>query len=480
MRLLNNLHLISMIETIIVKNFSEWRNRARQLLLTDCDPSLVLWEDSISSQSSLFKECDALPQAPSQTAPILISQRFLSLAHTISYHRNVSKWDKLYQLLWRMTHGEPHLLKVSSDKLVHDVYLMQKAISRDAHKMKAFVRFCKFNEADGSDYYLAWYKPDHLIVRLVAPFFQRRFEVMHWTIVTPDETVNWNGQRLEFSAGKNLVANPYDELEHLWQTYYKAIFNPARIKINAMKKEMPVRYWHNLPETQMIPGLLAEAPQRVEQMMRHQEGLKTSAKNYLPTVYNSIAELKAQASHCKGCPLYQEATQTVFGHGNSQAKLLLVGEQPGDQEDLNGMPFVGPAGQVLRDALSHLQIDLDAIYMTNAVKHFKFTLKNRYRLHASPGIREINACKPWLLAEIEIIKPKVILCLGLSAAKSLINPAFRIKQERGVFKQIDNCLVGATYHPSAILRAVTPELRDSMYKDLIADIKKAFELSHSI
>lgn len=464
-----------MMITISVNTFAEWRAQARQLLAQNQDPRMILWNYTDSAQITLFDE------APLFDAPItnqfLIPKQFLSLAKIISYHRDPTKWDKLYQLLWRLTHGERHLLSISSDELVHQLLTMAKAIKRDAHKMKAFVRFCKYYEEDGTDFYLAWYKPDHLITKLVAPFFQRRFEVMRWTIITPDETIHWNGEQLHYSEGKNLLTNPSDELENLWQTYYKAIFNPARIKIKAMKKEMPMRHWHNLPETKMISSLLKEAPTRVNDMLQHQEGSKNSASEYLPKEIDSIETLKENAKRCQGCSLYKQATQTVFGFGNTNANLILVGEQPGHQEDLQGIPFIGPAGQVLRKILEQLDI-LQEIYITNAVKHFKYAVKDGQRIHSSPGIREIIACKPWVQAEIEQIQPRVVLCLGLTAAKSLINPAFRIKHERGQFKQNDSYIIGATYHPSAILRAINPQIKESMLNDLANDLKRAYLLSN--
>lgn len=214
-------------------------------------------------------------------------------------------------------------------------------------------------------------------------------------------------------------------------------------------------------------------------MMSHQEGIKSSAEQYLPPLSTSISTLKEKALSCKGCPLYSEATQTVFGVGSTQAKLILVGEQPGDQEDLQGLPFVGPAGQLLREILLKLAINENELYFTNTVKHFKFQLQNSRRIHKSPNIKEIYACKPWLLAEIKLIKPQVILCLGLTAAKALINPAFRIKDERGCFKPLEDYLIGATYHPSAILRMPDPQLKESMLSSMAQDIKNAYQLSQT-
>lgn len=460
--------------SVQVTHFDEWRTTARALLTQQVAPELVHWQDALYHQGELFSNDNAfsMPDSGSQSAASFnVSRDFLTLARVVSCYRSLTRWGLLYSLLWRITHGEPHLLKVSSDPLVHQLFALFKAVKRDAHKMKAFVRFCKLEDTEDTTQYLAWYKPDHLIVRLVAPFFQRRFEVMNWTIVTPDETVHWNGETLQFSAGQVLTTNPTDELQTLWQTYYRSIFNPARIKLSAMKREMPVRFWHNLPETEVMNTLLQEAPQRVQTMIDTQEGLSSSAADFLPQDRTSLPSLAAKAEQCQGCPLYRKATQTVFGQGNPNAPLMLVGEQPGDQEDLAGKPFVGPAGRLLRTLLEQLGIDEQAIYFTNAVKHFKYTLTHQHRLHRAPSIREINACKPWLQAEVALVKPQVILCLGLSAAKALINPAFHIKKERGQLVRQHTYLIGASYHPSAILRAPNPtvkaELTACLQKDLI-------------
>ncbi|MBA4696125.1 MAG: UdgX family uracil-DNA binding protein [Legionella sp.] len=464
--------------SVNVKDFPNWRQQARTLLTQDIEPTLIIWNDINSDQHNFFDNLSSLKLNSESKQQFLIPQEFLALAETIAYHRGDDKWNKLYQALWRLTHGERHLLAISSDPLMYDLLIMQKAVHRDAHKMKAFIRFCKFQETDGGEYYLAWYKPEHLVLRMIAPFFMRRFSVMRWTIITPDETVHWDGEKLIYSEGRYLSENPTDELEHLWQTYYKAIFNPARIKIKAMKKEMPMRYWHNLPETKMISSLLMDAPQRVAEMMRHQEGFNNSAEKFLPARIDSFENLKNFAKNCQGCPLHVSATQTVFGMGNSNARLMLVGEQPGNEEDLQGLPFIGPAGQVLREVFHELSINIEEIYLTNAVKHFKFYKHLTHRTHRSPNIREINACKPWVASEIELVKPSVILCLGLTAAKALINPSFRIKHERGNFKKHLNYIIGATFHPSAILRA-NNEVREMMLKSFKKDLQKAHYLANS-
>jgi uracil-DNA glycosylase len=199
----------------------------------------------------------------------------------------------------------------------------------------------------------------------------------------------------------------------------------------------------------------------------------TSAADFLPE-RRTISSLRKAAQECRGCALYQNATQTVFGAGPARARLLLIGEQPGDQEDLQGLPFVGPAGKLLAEALEAAAVDHDDVYVTNAVKHFKWTPRGKRRLHAKPSSREIAACRPWLEAEIEALGPRVIVCLGATAAQSLLGPSFRITRQRGEILASDwaPALV-ATYHPSAILRAPDPAEREALRSLFAGDLKLA-------
>src|SRR5262249_40552191 len=190
-----------------------------------------------------------------------------------------------------------------------------------------------------------------------APFFVRRFDVMHWSILTQFDSAHWDGHELTFGPGMPRDAAPHeDEMESLWRTYYANIFNPARIKLRAMHNEMPRRYWSTMPETQLIPELLAEAPRRAKEMVERNSGALEGAAAYLPKTI-SLPTLREAVQHCRGCDICERATQAVFGEGPADAKVVFVGEQPGDQEDLRGQPFVGPAGQVFDRALAAVGID---------------------------------------------------------------------------------------------------------------------------
>jgi len=197
----------------------------------------------------------------------------------------------------------------------------------------------------------------------------------------------------------------------------------------------------------------------------------TSAVPYLPR-RASLKSLRDAAGGCQGCPLFRHATQTVFGQGKRNARIMLVGEQPGDAEDRQGAPFVGPAGRILNEALEAAGIDRDDAYVTNVVKHFKWIAMHRRRMHKKPNAREIAACLPWLNKEIEVVKPQILVCLGATAAQALLGPEIRVTRDRGVLRPTR--LAGqalATIHPSSILRQQTSEDRHREIASFTEDLR---------
>jgi DNA polymerase len=199
-----------------------------------------------------------------------------------------------------------------------------------------------------------------------------------------------------------------------------------------------------------------------------------SALEFLPARHD-LKSLREAAQQCQGCDLYREATQTVFGEGRAHGALLLVGEQPGDREDLQGKPFVGPAGQLLDKCLQSAGIDRTEVYITNAVKHFKWEPRGKIRLHKKPNSLEIAACRPWLEAEIAAVRPQLIVCLGATAAQSLLGSQFRLTKHRGEIFPTNHGPVTATIHPSAILRMPEPAAKDAEIASFVEDLKVAAE-----
>ena len=200
------------------------------------------------------------------------------------------------------------------------------------------------------------------------------------------------------------------------------------------------------------------------------------AEQFLPPRL-SLAALRDASLECRGCPLYRHATQTVFGEGRSPSPLFLVGEQPGNDEDLAGKPFVGPSGRLLDEALERAGIARGDAYVTNVVKHFKFELRGKRRIHKKPGAREIRACIPWLVAEVTVVRPQVLVCLGATAAQAILGADFRVSVRRGEVVATDLAPQAvATVHPSSILRQPTPEARAREMDQFVADIGVAAKL----
>ncbi len=256
---------------------------ARKLLNAGVRPDEVDW------QGGLFSETAIPNTAPK---PLSVPKEFLGAAESVALHRDENRWTLLYRVLYRLTRGERSLLKIDVDDDVRQLRLMEKSVSRDMHKMKAFVRFRRVADSEPAQY-VAWHRPDHRILKALAPWFAERFGNMYWSILTPDESAHWDTQHLTYGPGVPRSQAPEeDELEDLWRDYYAAVFNPARVKVKAMKAEMPVRHWATLPEAQIIPDLLVKADQRVLQMAKTQ---KMSAAPFVPATHDLNA-LRAAAS----------------------------------------------------------------------------------------------------------------------------------------------------------------------------------------
>jgi len=450
-------------------DFDEWRTKARALLLAGVDPRDVAWRGE-----GLF-EGVALPPPRDITLPA-VPRTFLDLAAVVLTHSDERRHAVLYRMLWRLTHGEKGLLSIATDDDVIWAHACARQVNRDAHKMKAFVRFREVT-TEGGSVYVAWFEPAHDIVRRVAPFFVRRFTGMRWSLLTPSRTAHWDGATLSFGPGASREDAPTDDaLEDLWRTYYASIFNPARLKVDAMRREMPVKYWKNLPEARLIPELVRDALPRMQAMVEKQATVPRKKITPLQKAANdapegSLAALRRQAQDCRACELWKPATQTVFGEGPAHAHVVVIGEQPGDQEDLAGKPFVGPAGQLFDRALGEAGVPRDKLYVTNTVKHFKFEPRGKMRLHKRANAEEQAACRRWLAAEIDRIRPGALVCLGAMAAHAVFGASFKLMEQRGQWIELpDGRKAMATMHPSYLLRLPDPAARERAYADFVRDL----------
>jgi len=472
-----------------ITNFDQWRRAARPLLTSGAPPATIDW-NAIGSASETAgaragtraSEATALPETT-----LRISALLLKLLEAVSMYRHPGRWELMYRLVWRTLNGTPQLLEDAADADVRHATLMQRAVNRDVHKMHAFVRFRETLSEEGATAYVAWFEPQHEILRRGAAFFVKRFANMDWTIATPDGAAVWRSRELSFIDAPHTDRRPRaDAFEGLWRTYYRSICNLARINPSAMQREMPKHYWNNLPEAVDIDGLIRTGARRfmqIESASSHED--IRMADDALPKVCmpKGIARALPQPrisgedpQTCRRCDLWKHATQAVVGEGDPGARVMLVGEQPGDEEDLRGHPFVGPAGRELDAALSAAGLERRRLFITNAVKHFKWEPRGKRRLHKKPGTGEISACSIWLGEEIVAVKPAVIVALGASALRALTGRTLTIDAARNSdLEHPSGAKILATYHPSAILRAEgdrAGELRDT----LIADLRQAATL----
>ena len=451
--------------------FEHFRDAARGLIGAEVRARDVTWRvgdgDLLSGKAP-----------PESNIAFSVPGAYLRLAEHVVCHRDPERFALLYELLWRITHGERELLSVASDPLVHRLQRMEKSVRRDRHKMTAFLRFRRVEAEDG-EHFVAWFEPEHFILRHVADFFVDRFAAMRWSILTPQGALHWDGKELTESPGvAHTDAPKSDALDDWWRTYYRATFNPARANLAATMAEMPMKYWRNMPETDLIPGLLADAPARTRQMVEQAPSeprrVRTPELASQPAAaeFTTIDAARDQAKHCERCPLYRNATQTVFGEGPPDAPLVFVGEQPGDQEDLAGKPFVGPAGQMFDRALVEATIDRNRVYVTNAVKHFKFEPRGKRRIHQKPNNNEIEACRWWLDHELALIKPQLTVALGATAARALTGRDTTISRSRGRLMTLRDGVEGfITVHPSFLLRLPDETAKAHEYQRFVADLK---------
>lgn len=478
-------------------DWEAWRKVVKDLLAANVPPGEVVFE----KERGLFSSAQVMreEETPYRSGAVIkVPQAFVELGRGASCHAEESRWALLYRILWRIVKGgERDLCEIASDADIARAVTLRKNVSREVHKMHAFVRFrlVATDEVSGRETYTAWFEPEHWIVEAAAPFFRKRFANMDWSIFTPKGCAHWNGRDLVFTEGVAVDPAPEaDAMEDFWKTYYRNIFNPARLKVKMMQTEMPKKYWKNLPEAELIESLIHESKSRVRSM--HEEELrpaKAAPKNrYLGTLREmsaapsctgplegkSISEMAMAAANCRACPLWENATGTVFGEGPEGARIMIVGEQPGDREDIAGKVFVGPAGELLDRALLEVGLDRKEMYLTNAVKHFKWTPKDtprgKIRLHQSPAKNEIDACRPWVLGELKRVAPEILILLGSTAARSLLGREAKILSERGI---VDAPQLAAkvilTVHPSYLLRVRSEDEKRSAYAAFLDDLRFA-------
>lgn len=464
---------------------NSWRQAARRAMSHRIPPESMNWNPA----DGLF-DGDGLPEKDGPHAT-LASKAFLETMRNVIWHADTERFHLLYQALWRLAHRDGDPLS-AVDPLGYRLIRMSKNVRRDLHKMHAFLRFREISATTQRRHFIAWFEPEHNIVEPASKFFVARFSDMDWTILTPKRSAVFENGALEFQPGAAKPNLAPDDSEALWNAYFTNIFNPARTNIRAMLSEMPKKYWRNMPETRLIPAMLKDAEARTTKMREAQataprKGSELIAQRYrdqfpaIAATAKTLDDLSGAIRSCQRCSLCEQASQAVCGSGAQNAAMMIVGEQPGDQEDLSGQPFVGPAGQILRRLMRQADIADNTVFLTNAVKHFKFTPRGKRRLHQTPNRDEIDHCRWWLNQEITLVKPRLILALGASAAFAVSHISLPISRRRGTVEQLqDGTRLLFSWHPSYILRLPDPARQQRAEGELLEDLGQAKELTATL
>ncbi|AQR75958.1 UdgX family uracil-DNA binding protein [Sphingomonas sp. LM7] len=442
-------------------DFEGWRDAARSLAQAGVLASEVVWQVGDAPADLFGDEAITPPVAP---RTLKVPRAFLDLAQSVVLHADPERFALLYALLA----SDSRRTDDQADPLVRRLEGMAREVRRDIHKMRAFVRFREVEDDVGARY-VAWFEPEHHIVRANARFFVERFANMRWSILTPERSLHWDGETLAEGPGASKADAPgADPVEDVWKTYYASTFNPARLKTGMMLKEMPRKYWKNMPETALVRELVATARQRETAMVAK---ARTEIGGNIEGAWEALRD---EAAGCTRCHLYKHATQTVFGEGPVDARMMFVGEQPGDQEDLAGRPFVGPAGQMFDRAIGEAGIDRDTVYVTNAVKHFKFEPRGKRRIHSKPDGGEIQACRWWYEQERLLVKPQMTVALGATAARQMLGKVVTISGTRGRAIELAEGGRGwVTIHPSFLLRMPDKSRVEDEFAAFVEDLKGA-------
>ncbi len=416
-----------------------WRHATRALVLNHVPPSEIDW--SVGGPS------DALPQAQ---GTFRVPGALVSMASVAIQARASDRFGLLYGLVWRAQNGE-RVLDLADDPDTRLVRRLALSVRADAHRMRTHVRFMPAGNG-----LLGWYAPAHHVLEANTLLLASRFPDPPFTIVTPDATAHWDGSVARFGVGARGIDDDAT-LQAWWDAHGASVLEDARIGTALPPAEALDEQPRPPTRPALGPVVLLGEPD--------------------PALLQGALD----AASCQRCALHGPATQTVFGEGPAGAPVMFVGEQPGDQEDVIGRPFVGPAGQLLDQAMEEAGIDRRAIYITNAVKHFKFSPRGTRRIHQPPDAGEIQICRFWLDVERVRIRPRLMVLMGASGARAVLGRPVTVTRERGrPFLLEDGTNAFITVHPSYLLRIPDGEGKAREYRQFVQDLATVRRLMESM
>jgi probable DNA metabolism protein len=422
---------------IVLKSETDWegwRLATRSLVLDGAEPADLTW--------TVGGDPEPLSSA---TGTFHVPRALVALASLAIQARHPDRFGLLYSVVWRINAGE----KVLEDDADPDLALVRRlalAVRADAHRMRTNMRFLPVTE-DGQTRFLGWFEPEHFVLPANAQLIVRRFPTLAMSIVTPDGAAHWDGETLLFGSGLK-HAQDDDALRVWWETHRDMLLEQA------------------------TPGTSVPEAESVDEVPRSPDRPALGPVVIPSKPDAALTKSAREAANCERCPLFEPATQTVFGEGPEGASAMFVGEQPGDQEDTIGRPFVGPAGQMMDRAMEEAGIDRRTVYVTNAVKHFKFTPRGKRRIHQTPETPEMKACSFWLDVERGQVRPKLLVLMGGTAARSVMGRAVTIGRERGrPIQMADGQTAFITVHPSYLLRIPDAKAKAREYEAFVRDLR---------
>jgi probable DNA metabolism protein len=467
-----------------VSTFAEWREAARELLAHGVAPHALSWGGP-GAAADLFSSAPAAAPSTHNAAVQLqepkpaphLPRSLMDMLQSAACCRVPDRWAFLYRVVWRWQQGE-RAVQSAADPDGARLHAMVRAAHREEHDMHANIRFRERPAEAGPPRFVAWYEPRHDVLPQVAQHFVSRMGKVSWMIATPDASVLWDGATLHNCGPLMDSAAALDDAgEAPWLAYYRSIFNPGR-SAPLLHCHSAAQLWQRLPQRAPLPqlaGRAAPAPRRTgqPQVAARQPGAAVpgAPEDEQP------GQQPASLDQCRRCDLWQYATQAVPGEGPKRAKIMLVGEQPGDQEDLAGHPFVGPAGKLLDRVCEAAGVERRTLYLTNAVKHFKWEPRGKRRLHKTPAQREIEACGYWLDKELAQVRPAVIVALGTTALKAVLGTSHvTLKDTLGRPLRHAGRWVVTIYHPSYVLRVPDAAAKEQAFATMVDGLKLAQQL----